>query len=176
MDWPTFLVSLTGSAAITGTLSKYLSDRSIERMKAQQSRELLVGATSHMATVAWDKHIEFCEEYVEEMYKALHTLIQDGRTDEPLDARSFSRIREKWALWFTHEIENKLETFERDITQIGPSRVLDANGNGPPVSNENSIKTGIVIAYLRGALLTEELTALRNDLVIRSSGNPRKVG
>jgi hypothetical protein len=175
MDWPTVVVSLIGSAIVGPAsvgLSKFLGDRSIERQKAQQNRELSVGATSHMATVAFDKHIGFCEEYVEEMYKALHTLIQDGRTEEPLDARRFSRIRQKWALWLTHEIENKLDQFELQITQIvgGAAQDVDANG---PVSNERSLTRNI--AYLREVLRTEELTALRNELVIRSSRKPRHV-
>jgi len=182
MDWATVVVSLIGSAiagpAAVG-LSKFLSDRSIERQKAQQSRELLetqnafsVGATSHMATIAFDKHIGFCEEYVQEMSKALHTLIQGGKMEKPLDTRRFARIRRKWALWLTREIENELDRFERDIAQIGgAAQVLDANG--APVSNEGSIKT--VIAYLREVLRTEELTALRNELVIRPSRKPRQV-
>jgi len=154
-------------------LSKFLSDRSIERQKAQQSRDLLetqnafsVGATSHMATVAFDKHIGFCEEYVNEMSEALHALIQDGRAEEPLDARRFSRIRQKWALWLTHEMENELDQFERKITLMGgEAQVFEADG--APASNESSIKT--LIAFLREVLRTEELTALRNELVIRSS-------
>lgn len=182
MDWPTFLSSLAGSAipvTIAAWLLKSLSDRSIERQKAQQSRELLetqnafaVGATSHMATVAFDKHIGFCEEYVEEMYKALYTLIQNGSTEEPLDPRRFSRIRQKWALWLTHEIETNLDQFEITVTQIigGAAQDVDANG---PVSNERSVTRNI--AYLREVLHTEELTALRNELVIRSSGKPRNV-
>jgi hypothetical protein len=182
MDWPTVVVSLIGSAIVGPAsvgLSKFLGDRSIERQKAQQSRELLetqnafsVGATSHMATVAFDKHIGFCEEYVEEMYKALHTLIQDGKTEEAPDARRFSRIRQKWALWLTHDIENKLDQFELQITQIigGAAQDVDANG---PVSNERSIARNI--AYLREVLRTEELTALRNEMVIRSSRKPSHV-
>ncbi len=107
MDWPTVVVGLIGSAiaapAAVG-LTKFLSDRSIERQKARQSRELLetqnvfsVGATSHMATVAFDKHVGFCEEYLEEVYKALSTLIQHGATEEPLDTSRFSLIRQKWS-------------------------------------------------------------------------------
>ena len=183
MDWPTIVVSLIGSAIVGPAsvgLSKFLSDRSIERKKAQESRELLetqnafsVGATSHMATVAFDKHIGFCEEYVEEMYKALHTLIQAGRTEQPLDPRRFSRIRQKWALWLTHEIENKLDQFELKITRIVDGPAQDVDANGAPVSNERSITRNI--ADLREVLHTEELTALRNELVIRSSGKPRNV-
>ncbi len=122
-----------------------------------------------MATVAFDKHMGFCEEYVDEMYKALHSLIQDGGTGEPLDTGRFSRIRQKWARWLTEEIENELDKFEFAIAQIigGPAQDVDADG---PVSNELSIKRNI--AFLRKVLHTEELTALRSQLVVRSSGKP----
>jgi hypothetical protein len=184
VDWPTVVGSFIGSA-IAGpaavALFKFLSDRSIERQKAQQSKELLetqnafsIGATSHMATVAFDKHIGFCEEYVEEMSKALHTLIQDGRTEEPLDAARFSRIRQKWALWLTREIENELDQFERKISQIIGGAAQDLDANGAPVSNESIITKQI--GSLREVLRTEELTALRNQLVVRSSKKRRHVG
>jgi hypothetical protein len=183
MDWPTVIVSLVGSGIVgpaAAGLTKFLSDRSIERNKAQQSKTLLetqnafsVGATSHMATIAFDKHIGFCEEYVEEMYKALNTLTQDGRTEEPLDTRRFSRIRQKWALWLTHEIENKLDQFELKIAQIIGGSAQDVDADGAPMSNERSITRNI--ADLREVLHTEELTALRNELVMRSSTEPRGV-
>jgi hypothetical protein len=180
MEWQTVVVSLIGSAIVGPVfvgISKFISDQSIERQRAQQSRELqeaqnafLVGATSHMATVVFDKDIGFCEEYVEEVYKALHTLIQDGRTEDPLDPGRFSRIRRKWALWLTDDIEGKLDRFEIKITQIigGPAQDVDADGVVP---NERSIKRNI--ADLRDVLHTEQLTALRNELVIRLSGEPR---
>jgi hypothetical protein len=173
-NWATVVVSLIGSG-IAGPASaelwKYLGTKSIERQKAQESRELFVGATSHMAAVAFDKHIGFCEEYVQEMSKALHKLIQDESAERSRRmAMRLSRIRQKWALWLTQEIENELDQFERKIEQIGGAApVYDANG----APNEGSIET--VIAYLREVLRTEELTALRNELVIRSSRKPRHV-
>ena len=114
-----------------------------------------------MATVAFDKHIGFCEEYVKETSEGLSALIQDGRVEEALDPRRFSRIRQKWALWGTREMERELDQFERKIT-TDEWWVFDANG--ALVSNESSIKT--VIAYLRAVLRTEELTALRNQVVV----------
>jgi hypothetical protein len=104
------------------------------------------------------------------MYNALNSLIQGGGMGELLDPRRFSRIRQKWALWLTQEIENKLDKFELAITQVigGPAQYVDARG--APESNEPSIKGNI--AFLREVLHTEELTALRNQLVVRSSGKP----
>jgi hypothetical protein len=170
MDWLTVVASFVGSAiagpAVVGIM-KFLTDRSIERQKAAQSRELLesqnafsVGATSHMATVAFDKHVGFCEEYVEGVYKVLNTLIQDGAT-------------EKWALWLTYEIEVKLDQFERRIAQIIGGAAQDVDADGAPVSNERSVAKSI--ADLREILHTEELTALRNELVMRSSKEPLQI-
>jgi len=126
-----------------------------------------------MATVAFDKHVAFCEEYLEEVYKALNTLIQDGTTEEPLDTSRFSLIRQKWALWLTDEIEDRLDQFERRIAQIIGGAAQDVNADGVAVSNERSIS--INIADLREILHTEKLTALRNDLVMRSSTEPPHV-
>jgi hypothetical protein len=177
MDWPV-LVSLIGPTITTVAvgLSTFILNRKIEQYKAQQSKELLeaqnafaLGATSHMAAVVFDKHIMFCEAYVRETSKALNALIQEGRAEEALDARRFSRIRQKWALWLTQEMESRLDEFELRIALMGgPAQVFDSNG--APVSNERSIKS--VIVSLRDTLRTEELTALRNELVMRSSRNP----
>lgn len=164
----TVVVSLVGSAIVgpvSVQLSKFLSDRFIERQKAQQTRELSVGATSHMATVAFDKHIGFCEEYVQEMYKAIHTMIEVERTEDPMDPRRFTRVRQRWALWLTHEIEDKLDQFERTITHIISGAAQDYDDDGASISNQRSITRNI--EYLRDVLHTEELTALRRKLMRR---------
>ena len=125
-----------------------------------------------MATVAFDKHIGFCEAYIKEISKALYALIQHGGKQEPLDASRFFKIRQKWALWLTQEMENELDHFERRIVLIGGvAQVFGADG--APASNESSIRT--IVSYLRKVLRTEELTALRDELVIRSSGKTRRV-
>jgi hypothetical protein len=126
-------------------LLKHQSDRRIEQQKSQHSKELLaaqnvfsVGVTSPMATVAFDKHVEFCEEYVKEMSEALHALIQNGKPEEMLDTRRLSIIREKWALWLTHEIENTLDEVERRIRLVGgPAQVLEPDGT--PASNAGAL-------------------------------------
>jgi hypothetical protein len=76
------ILGAAGGTALVLLLAKYLGDRSLQRVTQQHSKEqaeaqnaFSMGATSHMATVAFDKHIGFCEEYVEQMSKALYTLI-----------------------------------------------------------------------------------------------------
>ncbi len=174
--------ALGGWAMVFG-LSRYLGDRLLEGVKAQHSKELAefahqrsvliaemqnafsMGATSHMAAVAFDKHIGFCEEYIDAMSNALQTLIQEGAREKPLDATDFFRIRQKWALWLTEDIETKLDQFEHLITKI-PSEAPVLDTYGAHVSIETSVKS--VIRELRKILATEELTALRSELVVRS--------
>jgi hypothetical protein len=117
-----------------------------------------------MAAIAFDKHIGFCEEYVQEMYKALDTLVDGGSEEEPLDPKRFSRVRQDWTLWSTRDIENKLDQFELTVKQIidGPARDVDADG--AYMSNKRSITRNVV--FLRGVPHTEDLTRLRNELVM----------
>jgi hypothetical protein len=173
----TILQNILGSAVGTAVillLAKYLGDRSLQRVTQRHSKEqaemqnaFSIGATSHMATVAFDKHIEFCEEYVKAASNALYTLIRDGTKKKPLDARDFFKIRQKWALWLTKEIEIKLDRFEQNIPKIGAEAPGYGPGGVPGLGvyglNESVIET--VIADLREVLDTEKLTALRTDLV-----------
>jgi hypothetical protein len=108
MDWPT--VSLSLAASMVVAVSNYISSRWIEAQKARQTRELQemqntfsTGATSHMATVAFEKHIGFCGAYGKEVSKALQSLAQETTSQELLDVGSLSRIRQEWALWLTNE-------------------------------------------------------------------------
>ncbi len=183
MDWATVVVSLVGSAIVGPAsvgLSTFLSGRLIERQKGQQSKELLetqntfnIGANSHMAAVAFDKHMGFCQKYLEEVYQALNPLMQGGSPPPPLDPSRLSLIRQEWALWLTSEIDSELEQFEGRVAQLGTEApTVYANGERVP-NNEGSIKRAI--AFLRGILRTEELTALRNELVKRPSGGPRSI-
>src|SRR5271165_2934504 len=93
----TALQNILGSAGGTAfvlLLAKYLGDRSLQRATQRQSDKqaemqgaFLVGATSHMANVVFDKYVEFCEEYVKAMSAAVYTLIQGRANQAPLDAR-----------------------------------------------------------------------------------------
>ena len=105
------------------------------------------------------------------MSEALRSLIEDGRIEAALDVTRFFRIRQKWALWLTQEMENELDQFERNFTLMGGE--ARSYGVSVSASNESSIKT--MIAILRKVLRVEELTTLRNELVIHSYGPRRQV-
>ena len=191
MSWSSILQTILsgilgglGASAMVYGLSKHLGDRWIESLKARYSKELAelaharavllsdrqnifsMGATSHMAVIAFDKHIGFCEEYLEVTTKALQRISMAPSTpQEPLDLSGFFLVRQKWSLWLTDGIEGRLDTFESTIKAIAAGTPLvDDAGNA--MSNERSVKT--LIAGLRQLLATEELTALRSELITRS--------
>jgi len=51
-------------------------ERALWIIEAQRS--FSIGATSHLAEVAFDKYALFCEEYIAEMFRTLATLTRDG--------------------------------------------------------------------------------------------------
>jgi hypothetical protein len=155
-----------------------------------------VGATSHMANVAFDEHVLFCEEYVAEMQRGLTTLFRKGPHQEALThADRLSGIREHWAVWLTPEIETELGKFESALRTIGshawlvkeapndPDRGVSihemygkfaevvglARWEGKEITGEIAVTT--VIRKLRRVLGIDELTQLRTELVKRALNN-----
>lgn len=69
----------------------------------------------------------------------------------------------------TQDIEVELDRFEDGLLRIGADAQF-FGADGAPEWNEQDAKP--IIAYLRHTLAVEELTALRKDLVARSSKQP----
>lgn len=61
-------------------------ERAYERHVDLLSRQPDLGLlpASHMASVAYDKHIRFCEEYLEALNKSVFELWKDGPNEEAL--------------------------------------------------------------------------------------------
>lgn len=91
MTWS--IVSVVIAAAVPtlaalggpGLWIKLFADRLLERQRAHYSKEMAerqnaysMGATSHMAIVVFNNHIDFCKEYVQATSDALHALLQEG--------------------------------------------------------------------------------------------------
>lgn len=180
VDWLTVIATSAVSNSITAALLKYFGDRRIEREKAQQSRDLQeaqnafdAGVTSHMARVAFEKLVEFCEEYALEVLNALQTLSGEEGLAEALDTGKFSQIRQKWALWLTPQIDSKLDSFEVRIAGIIGGAAPDRDANDLMASNEKIIRQQI--SFLRDVLRTEALAAWRAVVLnqgTRYRGNP----
>ncbi|HUY14763.1 MAG TPA: hypothetical protein VMX16_14215 [Terriglobia bacterium] len=168
-------------------------DRSLVVLEVQNS--FSIGATSHMAIVAFDKHVAFSEEYVSSMFEILTVLFREGPCQEALDgASTLLSIRKRWSLWVTPQVEADLEGFEKALRKIGTSAYVVTNAPGSPGQNETvkgmyaqfaevmgskvmgakewdgkqiteDVALHTIIGKLRRVLGVEELTNLRARLV-----------
>lgn len=98
-------------------------DRALELQNRQQ--DFALGTASHMANVAYDKHVIFCEEYMERVQKGFQELMQHGPTKGAMNiGGDLVRIRFKHSAWLTKEIEGKLKPFEMALINMGAKEHL----------------------------------------------------
>jgi hypothetical protein len=193
------LAGVPAIAALFGALFQLSRDRiAFERsvrMEEAKNR-FTVGAMSHMADVAFDKHVSFCEEYTTAVYHAMTTLFRRGPHEEALvEAGALADIRIKWDIWLAPEVTTELGKFEGALRKIGANAMLlrdlradehrteaiqEAYGTfaevmgfetwqGKAVTKERTVEK--VVEKLRKVLGVGELTHLRSELVERASQN-----
>lgn len=109
--------------ALIGALYQVLRDQAaFEKQKYFDDRKRVfdIGATSHMANTAFDKHVEFCEEYMQEVHCTVGTLFREGPSGKVLEnVNKTSSLRQKYAAWLTDEINTNLEPYEQAVREIG---------------------------------------------------------
>lgn len=109
--------------AMIGALFQLARDHAAHESKLDLQRKQQIfnlGATSHMANVTFDKHVEFCEKYMSEVDSTVGTLYREGTTKEALvHAGNLYNLRRKYAAWLTEEIGNQLAPFEDALRKIG---------------------------------------------------------
>ncbi len=173
MSWLTGLENVLGSAGGTASVlwvANYFRDRSLQKDMQRHNREqaekqnvLFMGATSHMATVVFDKYVEFCEEYIIAMSDVLPTMLAGESEGALVDTKELSRVRRKWALWLSDDVEVTLDQFERRLPRIhSQAPVVEASGM---IASSIDTSAKSVVGELRKVLATEELNSLRADLV-----------
>lgn len=180
--------AIPGIAALFIALSRILFDN-IEYARTiafeREKEEFNIAITSHMADIAFDKHISFCEEYLTEMNAAVTLLLQKGTCEEMFGyAARLHSIKVKYQLWITKEIETKLNPFEKALQIIGANagfynadraeavdsgavkeshklvkEIFGYHADGSKENNE--IRRQEVIQRIREIIGIEELTALR---------------
>ena len=106
-------------------------DRSLTVLGLQNS--FSIGATSHMAIVAFDKHVAFSEQYVSSMFEILTVLFAKGTCQEALEgASTLLGIRKRLSLWITPQVEADLEPLEATLRNIGATaHVVETYPGGP---------------------------------------------
>jgi hypothetical protein len=190
------LAGIPAILALFGALFQ-LSRDSIAHGRSLRSEEaknrFTIGATSHMANIAFDKHVSFCEEYTEQILETLTFLFRKGPHKDVLErANSLADTRTKWTLWLTPEVDAELLKFEGALRTIGAQAELLENlhvgedrsdtvqkvyetfaevmgfetWKGQAVSGDRAIEK--VFERLRKVLGIDELTHLRGELVKRA--------
>jgi hypothetical protein len=130
------IIGLPGVAALFAALFQIVRDqsaheRALELLEKQQLFSL--GTASHMANIAFDKHVQFSEQYILKMQEGLTELFRTGPPGESLKFCSeLIDIRLSFRAWITEDIEAKVMPFEDALRQIGVRKiVLEALHPGP---------------------------------------------
>lgn len=171
-------------------------------LAADHQNRFVLGGSSHMASVAFDKHVEFCEEYVHEADAVLAAIFREGPSEKSVfHAGTLFAVRRKHAVWITEKIDEKLASFEAALRQMGvsagyvASTIGDATTydrqehinqkykifaqltgsdewRGETLTDELAITSQI--KYLRTVLGTEDLNYMRQTLVMNAkNGLPK---
>ena len=200
-------IPLVGSlvAALFMLVRDYTAHERKLLLQESQNRFLL-GASSHMANVAFDKHVQFAEEYADELHKALATLFQKGPTQDVLKHTNVMyELHQKYAVWLTNKLEAELEQFEFDLRKIGAAagyvdastaqenreeimsamyrRFAEVMGKERMGADEwdgekisEERAASMTIRRLRSILGSEELTEMRTSIISKSIAKLRRNG
>lgn len=193
------LFNISGAGGIVGIIIQIFRDHiAYERSKLiqQQQQDYSLAVTSHMANITFDKHVEFCESYINALMRGLFKLWASGPSKVALDISiELKTIRQGQATWIPPEVDNKLIEFENGISSMGlksykldtlpvgeeRTKVVKESSNifkiimGIQESDSEQLK-GIaamrIKEYLQGVLGINELFELRkkavNDAVSRT--------
>jgi hypothetical protein len=158
-------------------------ERALDLLRRQQ--DFALATASHMANVAYDKHVRFCEAHIERTNRGLAELMRSGPSKEALTfAGDLLGIRIDHAAWLTAEIESKLLPFEAALRKMGAAEhLLDSLSVGerrtrvvdeiykafgvivgvqqPHTDDEAAIAAAQIVDHLRDILGIKELTQLR---------------
>jgi ParB-like nuclease domain len=113
------LVNTSSSGVVTAIwdLFKAHAEHGFRLEEKSAENSFILSATSHMAEMAFDKHVEFCDEYVQEVNKGLMVLFEEGKA---LDiAHSLQQIRKEFVLWETKDVAVVLSRFEQALRELG---------------------------------------------------------
>lgn len=117
------IASTPAIAALLGALFQLFRDQAeFEKKKYLQQQEQIfnLGATSHMANIAFDKHVEFCEKYMKEVHQTISTLFAHGPSEKvDLHLGNLIEIKREYAAWISDEIASQLEPFEKALNEVG---------------------------------------------------------
>ena len=186
------IYGLPGIGALLYALYQVFRDHAAhERALALQrdQQHFVLGVTSHMAKVAFDKHAEFCEKYIGRMQSGLSELFARGPSSQCLIlASELADIRLSFRAWLMSDLQEKILPFEEALRKVGGrsislegfkdekqrARVLDEiydvfdkiiglPGQGKEI--DKRVAPGRIMDHLQDLLGVKELCVLRSTLI-----------
>lgn len=141
-------------------------ERQLSLQRKQQFYNLAV--TSHMASVAFDKHVEFCEKYMREVHETVSTLFREGPTPAAINhANNFYLLRGEYAAWLTQNISSELTPFEQALRRLGSRAYLvDALRETNDTRREDAIQE--MYSLFDNLSLEEKSDVLDENIAIES--------
>ena len=122
------IANLPGLVALVGVLYALISDHAAYEKQIALQRDqqgFVLGVTSHMASVVFDKHVEFCERYITCMQKGRSDMFVSGPTEDAIGVASkLSDIRLGYRAWLPADIQEKVLPFEEGLMKIGGSSII----------------------------------------------------
>lgn len=125
-------------ALIAAVFQVFRDQAQHEKVLATQrdQQHFVLGVTSHMANVAFDRHVEFCEKYIQRMQKGLTELFHKGPTKECLPfCIELADIRLSYRTWLTSDLQSQIMPFEEALTKIAGRNI---ELEGLPVGDKRS--------------------------------------
>jgi hypothetical protein len=114
------LISLPGVGALFYTLLQLFRDDWQHALLQNKQQDFILSTSSHVADVAYDKHVLFCEAYIQRIQKGRQELFREGASPLAMSiGRDLVVIRQEHSAWLTDEIESQLKPFENALIEIG---------------------------------------------------------
>lgn len=134
------------TAALVAAIYQILKDQAaFERQDYLQRQQQIfnLGATSHMANIAFDKHASFCEKYMGEVHQFGTDLVAHGPNarDANKHFAALIELKREYAAWLPKDIAVQLVPFENDIKDIAAFAALaDDLLDAEPRERQQAIK------------------------------------
>lgn len=120
------LIATPGIVGLMGVLYQLIRDEaSFERNKLIQrlQHSFGLGASSHMANTVFDRHVEFCEKYIEEVHVIADKLFREGPTKDAVNfGNKLYTLKLEYALWLTDDVNDSLFLFEQGLRELGANQ------------------------------------------------------
>lgn len=115
----------------------------------RQQQIFSLGTTSHMANLAFDKHVEFCEKYMYEIHETVNTLFREGPTDKAFEhVGHFVELQRQYAAWIPKDVAIALDPFVRAVNKIAALSGLETSlGSSDPKGRANAIEEMYKVFY-----------------------------